>query len=65
MVYQTISCAQHQINVFEFMNAIIKYLLAVTEDKIKDEAGSSQDDTTAGQEDDYHCNWGVYRLHLL
>jgi len=34
----------------------IKCLLAVTEDKIKDEAGSSQDDTTAGQEDDYHCD---------
>ena len=65
MVYQTISCAQHQINVFEFMNAIIKYLLAVTEDKIKDEAGSSQDDTTAGQEDDYHCHWDVYCHHLL
>jgi len=34
----------------------IKCLLAVTEDKIKDEAGGSQDDTTAGQEDDYHSD---------
>jgi len=41
MVYQTISCAQYQINVLKFVNVIIKYLLAVTEDKIKDEIGSS------------------------
>ena len=39
------------------LNAInYRCLLAVMEDKIKDEAGSSQDDTTAGQEDNYHCH---------
>ena len=39
--YQTNSCTQCQINVLKFMNAIIKYLLMITEDKIKDETGSS------------------------
>ena len=39
--YQTNSCAQCQINVLNFINAIIKYLLMITEDKIKDESGSS------------------------
>jgi len=39
--YQTNSCGQCQINVLKFMNTIIKYLLTITEDKIKDETGSS------------------------
>jgi len=41
---------------FFLVSVAIECLLAFTEDKVKDEAGSSQEDTTAGQEDDYHCH---------